>query len=191
MSGLPRAPGGVGPQPGPREPGGQSGQLRCFDRTLVVTGSLDDALAGDLAAHLMTLDAVSGEPIRLQLNLIGTTVEAALAVMDVIDLVSAPVEATCIGRVEGAAVGVLAVADHRLIGAHARVRMIEPSAEIAGRASDLALMSATFEGQLEQFHARLATAVGRPLEHVEADARVGRYFDAEQARAYGLVDAVV
>ena len=43
---------------------------------------------------------------------------------------------------------------------------------------------------LDDFHRSLAIATGRPLEQVEADTAAGRYLDAAEAVAYGLVHEV-
>ena len=72
----------------------------------------------------------------------GGTLEAAFTLIDVIDLLGVPVHATCIGRAEGAALGVLAVATRRLAIPHARLRLCEPTNAFAGRADDVASWAA-------------------------------------------------
>ena len=95
-------------------------RARMFEqRVVLVNGELDDALAGSVATELMTLDACGDGAVRLLLNSGGGTFEAAFTLIDVIDLLGVPVHATCIGRAEGAALGVLAVAARRLAIPHA------------------------------------------------------------------------
>jgi ATP-dependent protease ClpP protease subunit len=43
---------------------------------------------------------------------------------------------------------------------------------------------------LDDFHRHLAAATGRPLEQVEADTGAGRFLNAGEAVAYGLVQEV-
>jgi ATP-dependent Clp protease protease subunit len=160
-------------------------------RILFVRGDLDEQRAGDAAARLMTLDAVGDEPVTLYLDCTCTSLDAAFTLMDVIDLMGAPVHTTATGRVEGPAVGVLAVSAHRRISPNARIRLHDPdTTTITGNANQLADWAAHHQQALARFHRRLAEATGRPVEHVEADCGQGRYLDAEQARAYGLADEI-
>ena len=103
---------------------------------------------------------------------------AAFIVMDVIDLLGVPVHATCLGRAEGPAVGVMAVSDHRSAAPHARFRLCEPQSSAQGRASDMQRFAEQQRLQLDRFIARVAEATGRPNEHVEADINAGRYLHA-------------
>ena len=63
----------------------------------------------------------------------GGTLEAALMIIDMIDLLGVPVHARCVGRAEGAAVGIVAVAPHRSATPHARFRLGLPDVAFAGR----------------------------------------------------------
>ena len=159
-------------------------------RTVFLRGSLDDKAAGDTAAQLMTLDATGDTAVTLVLDATGTSIDAAFTVMDVIDLLGVPVKAVCMGRADGAAVGVLAVCAHRSAGPNARFRLADPDVQAAGNSEQLARAVEFHNEQLRRFHQRLAQAVGKPLEEVAKDCADGRYLDAEQARAYGLVDEI-
>ena len=59
-----------------------------------------------------------------------------------------------------------------------------------GVASELESWIAHKQRMLDEFHRHLAAATGRPLEQVEADTAAGRFLDAEEAVAYGLVHEV-
>lgn len=165
---------------------------RLFEqRTVFVRGVLDDALAGDAAAQLMALDAMGDTAATLVLDASGPSLDAAFTLIDVIDLLGVPVNGVCVGRAEGAAVGVLAVCEHRQAGPSARFHLRDPEGEVRGSAQDVARWVAHHQEHLHRFHQRLSQATGRPVEHVEADsAGPGRYLDAEEARQYGLVDEV-
>ena len=73
---------------------------------------------------------------------------------------------------------------------HGRVHLTEPATQMAGRAADLQRWSAYNQGQVERLQHRLAEATGQPFEHIEADMQRGRYLDAPEALAYGLVDGI-
>jgi hypothetical protein len=81
---------------------------RMFERRAIfLHGALDDRAAGELAIALMALDAEGDGPIALTIDCADGTLDGALASIDTIDLLGVPVHATCVGRVEGPACGVL------------------------------------------------------------------------------------
>ena len=96
---------------------------RLFERRMVLCrGVLDDALAGRVAAQLMTLDALGDGAVELQLDSERAFLEAAWTVLDVIDLLGVPVNVVCAGRVEGAAIAVLTAGTRRTALPHTRFR---------------------------------------------------------------------
>jgi ATP-dependent Clp protease, protease subunit len=166
-------------------------QARLFtQRTISITGVLDENAATDAATALMTLDATGDGVVHLHLDCRSDDLGPAFVLIDTIDLLGVPVHATCIGRVEGPAAGVLAVAHHRLITPNARVRLCEPTLRWSGHAADVEHWSQHHERELARFATRLAEATRQPAEHVEADLRTGRWLDADDALRYGLVDDI-
>jgi ATP-dependent Clp protease protease subunit len=166
-------------------------QERLFDRRIVlVTGSLDDAVAAQTAAELMTLDATGDEPVELHLDSPDGTLEAAFVLIDTLDLLHAPVHAHCRGRIGGPAIGVVAAADHRSALAHTRFQLAQPTAHFTGTPSQIASSSQQQQDLLSRLQARLAQVTGRPIEEIADDMRRGHYLDAREALEYGLLDAI-
>jgi ATP-dependent Clp protease protease subunit len=166
-------------------------RARLFERRLLfLTGPLDDRLAGDLAAQLMTLDASGDEPVQLQVDSPGGSLDAAFVVVDTIGLLGVDVHTTCAGRAEGSAVAVVAAGAKRRAAPHASFKLCQPKETVGGSAKDFEAWVAAHQRQLDEFHRHLAAATGRPFEVVEADTEAGRYLDAEAALQYGLVDEI-
>ncbi|HET9728484.1 MAG TPA: ATP-dependent Clp protease proteolytic subunit [Acidimicrobiia bacterium] len=166
-------------------------RARLYEQGIViVNGELDDDLAARVAAELMLLDATRDAAVKLWLNSGGGTLEAAFALIDVIDLLGVPVHATCIGRAEGPALGVLTVASHRVAIPHARLRLCEPATAFAGRADDVARWSAERDAATARFCARLADATKRPAEWIAEAIREGRFLDAHEAMRAGFIDEI-
>ena len=166
-------------------------RARLFERRIVfLRGPLDDAVAGDVAAQLMTLDASGDEPVQLHVDSPGGPLEPAFVLIDTVGLLGVPVHAVCVGRAEGAAVGVLAGAEFRRASPHARFRLSQPDDKVGGVARDIETWVAHKQRMLDEFHRHLAVATGRPLELVEADTAAGRYLDADEAVTYGLIHDV-
>jgi ATP-dependent Clp protease, protease subunit len=159
-------------------------------RVVVVAGPLDDALANRAAAELMTLDATGDGPIELRLDSSGGDLDPVFVLIDTIEVVGVPVQVTCLGRVEGPVVGVVAVADHRRAAPHTRFRLCEPDVSLAGSPSRLEAWAEHHRRRVARFGELLAGATGRPRAEVAADLSSGRYLDAEQALDYGLIDEI-
>jgi ATP-dependent Clp protease protease subunit len=190
------------PDPRPPDPGPASASAavvlgasdwlaeRMFEQRMVaLAGELDAEMVNRAVAELALLDATGDEPVRLRLSGVSADVGAALTMVDALDLMSAPVHATCVGTLTGPAVALLAVADQRTAGPHALLHLTQPGtpAGIPGR--DVEPLAAEHVRQLRRLHERLAVACGRPVEQIEADMRGGRLLTAAEARDYGLVDA--
>jgi ATP-dependent Clp protease, protease subunit len=159
-------------------------------RTVLLASTLDDETASRVAAELMTLDALGDDPIDLWINCAGGTIEGALTVMDVIDLVGVAVHATCLGRADGPAVGVLAVAHHRAVAPHARLRFESPTSSIAGRVSDVVRAAEELSRRTHEFCARVARASGQSVDWVDESLRRRRTFEPIEAVRAGLADVI-
>jgi ATP-dependent Clp protease, protease subunit len=178
----------------PADPGGgwsPAEQALLERRIILISGSLDVARASHLAACLINLEISSGEPIEMRVNAESDSLDAAFGLMDTIDNLGVPVHATVAGLAGGTVVGVVGVCRRRRIGAMGRIHLREPHADFFGGASELSRRAADLQSRVEAYARRLAEATGRPFEHIEADMRSGRHFDAEGALAYGLVDEIL
>ncbi len=189
----PDRPDRPGTPPGPGGPwaAGPSVEARLLDQRVVrLWGPLDDASVGRACAEMMALDATGDDAVQLYVGSSGGPLHLALTLIDTIDLLGVPVHVTCLGRAEGAAVGVVAVGARRYAAPHAQFHLTEPEVWVRGRASHLAVWAEHHRAELERFVERLAEATGRPAEHVEADLSMGRWLGADEACRYGLVDSV-
>jgi len=163
-----------------------------FDRRIVaLRGPLDDATATRLASQLMTLDATGDDAVQLQLDSPGGPLEAAFAVVDVIDALGVPVTVTCMGRVEGSATAIVAACNRRLAMPHTRFRLCDPDASFEARASQIASLVEHHQWAYQRYHERLALGTGQTVDAVAAACEAGRWMDAGEAIAFGLVDEII
>lgn len=160
-------------------------------RIILVNGQVDLARSTTIAASLMTLQALGDEPVEMHLGAESDSLDVAFGLMDTIDSLGVPVNATVAGTVGGTMVGVLAGCRRRRIGALGHIHLREPKAEFTGVASDLHRQATDMQARVESFVRRIAEATGRPFEHVEADLRTGLHLDAARAVSYGLADEIV
>jgi ATP-dependent Clp protease protease subunit len=159
----------------------------------MLTGGLDDTTATRVTAELMMLDGESSREVELIINSDGGPLPDVLAVLDVLDLMRAPVATRCIGRAMGTAAVVLAsgtagrvAAGNALIGLR-----LQDSYDVSGRAIDVE----RFAGRLAGVRRRIATHVGAvtglrddEVQHALDD---GESMTAELARDRGIIDEVI
>jgi ATP-dependent Clp protease protease subunit len=157
-------------------------------RVLALAGGLDADAIHRAVAELALLDATGDSPVQLRLSGVTTDLDGALTLVDALDLVNAPVHATCLGTISGTAVAVLAVADVRSAGPHALIQLTEPRAPHGIPGREVESLAAEHARQVRQLQERIAAACGRPVDDVAADMRAGRLLTVDEARAYGLLD---
>ncbi|HLU45487.1 MAG TPA: ATP-dependent Clp protease proteolytic subunit [Natronosporangium sp.] len=165
---------------------------KLFERRIVfLRGPLTPHAAATASASLLTLDAMSNEPVRLHLAASDGDLDAVLTLIDAIDTMHAPVHALATAEVGGAAIGAYAVARHRVAYPHARFRMAEPRTPgISGNAEAATSAAGRHLQALEDLVVRVARATGQPRHRVEEDFHTGRWLDVTEAKEYGLVDEV-
>jgi ATP-dependent Clp protease protease subunit len=177
-------------QPDPPRPT-DAMRARLFERRIVIVdGDLTDEVAARIAAELMTLDAIGDDRVELLLNSAGGTLEAAFTIMDVVDLLGVPAHVTCVGRAEGAALGVLAVGAKRSVVPHASLRFSAPTSSFEGRADEVVRWAGEQQDQLRRFAARLAGVVDRPVEWLLDAMHDRRRIEPDEAIRVGLIDDV-
>jgi ATP-dependent Clp protease protease subunit len=181
------------PQPAPgSRPSDSWLQEQLFSRRIILlSGYVDMTAANRAAAQLMLLDRSADEPIQVHLSSPDADLAAALALMDTLELVNAPVHILVTGQVGGAAIGILAVGDDRSAHAHATFRLAEPRADLrGGTADEVTEQVAHHNSMLLDLQDRMAAASGRQIIDVATDMQRGKLLTAAEAREHGLIDRV-
>ena len=189
------------PSPDPWHPanlpgnGGLPGWLeeRLFDQRIVMLrGSLTGEAATGIAAALLTLDAAGPAPVQLHVASSVGDLGPALAIIDVIDAMAAPVHAVVTAEAGGAVIAVLTAARKRAAYRHARFRLAEPrAAGVTGTADEVAAAAGQHLRELEEVILRLVTVTGQARSRIEDDLSTGRILSAQEAVEYGLIDEVI
>ena len=166
---------------------------RLFDQRIVmVRGPLTQQAATGIAAALLTLDAAAPDPITLHVASASGELGGALAVIDVIDSMAAPVHALVTAEAGGAVLAVLAAAARRAAYRHARFKLAEPRAtSVTGTADEVAAAAGQHLRELEEMVLRLVEVTGQPRSRIEDDLAAGRSLSAPEARDYGLIQTVI
>lgn len=158
-------------------------------------GAITDDSAKEVIAQLLYLEGREpGRPISLLINSGGGKVAAGLAIVDVMQDVSAPVRTVCVGRCSSMAAVVLAAGEPgaRHAAAHCKIMIHEPSMTVPGnkRCVDLGKTQRRLEQSRLTTQRLLAEYSGRPETELQQLLHEETYFTAEEARALGLVDHV-
>lgn len=158
-------------------------------RIVLISGVLDDAAASTLSAQLLTLDAESDKPIRLELQNLRAELAAVLTVLGILDVLRAPVHACASGELTGPGLALLTGCAKRTGYPNAVFTLAEPRTYFAGTASAVTVRQQHILRMLDTVYFKLAELTGRPAEEIREDARHGRVLTTGQAIGYGLIQA--
>lgn len=168
---------------------------RLLHQRIVVLGQeVDDDVANRVCAQLLLLSAEDPRrDIALYINSPGGSVSAALAMYDTMRLIPNDVATLAMGLAASAGQFLLSGGTHgkRFALAHAQVLMHQPSGGIGGTAVDIAIQAQNMAHTKRTMQELIAQDTGQSVETIERDSDRDRWFTAEGARDYGLVDRVV
>jgi ATP-dependent Clp protease protease subunit len=160
-------------------------------RVVLVSGELDTVASSELAARLMTLDAIGDDDVELRIGTCQGSLEATLAVLDVLDVLGVEVATIGFGTIEGGPVGLVASGARRALARHARLCLREPQVAASGTAGDLERSLAEHGARRQQFFATLSRRTRRPVDEVESDWARRTVLEADDAIALGYADRVL
>ncbi|MEV0848379.1 ATP-dependent Clp protease proteolytic subunit [Streptomyces sp. NPDC049954] len=170
---------------------------KLLENRIVFLGTpLDDTAAGDLVAQFMYLEhAAPDQDISLYLNCPGGTFTAMTAVYDTVRFLACDVSTYCLGQAVSVGAVLLAAGTEgkRAALPGARIVIGQPALTepAQGQPSDLEIQAAEVQRMREVTERLLARHTGRDPRDVGADIERDKVLTATEARAYGIVDAVV
>jgi ATP-dependent Clp protease protease subunit len=165
-----------------------------FQRIIVLGTEVDDHVANRLCAQLLLLSAEDPRSdISLYINSPGGSVSAGLAIYDTMRLIPNDVSTLAMGLAGSMAQFLLCAgaAGKRFSLPHAQVLMHQGSAGFGGTAADIEIYAEQLGRTGATMIRLIAEHTGQPLERVEQDSLRDRWFSAEEARDYGIVDHIV
>jgi len=164
------------------------------DRIVVLGTQVDDEIANYITAQLLFLEGQDSErPIWLYINSPGGSVTAGMAIYDTMQFVEPEVGTICMGL--GASMGQFLLCagapGKRYALPHARIMMHQPLGGVQGQATDIAIQAEQMAYTKRVLQERIAEHTGRTFEQIEADSDRDRWFTAEEAKEYGIIDKVI
>lgn len=164
------------------------------ERIVFLRGEVNDAIANALCAQLLLLSAADGErDIRLYINSPGGSVTAGMAVYDTMQFIPNDVVTVAVGFAASMGQFLLTAGTpgKRFALPHTRVMMHQVSGGIGGTATDIRIQAENLLHVKRTIIGLTARQTGHTPEEIERDADRDRWFTADEAVAYGLVDRVV
>jgi len=164
------------------------------ERVIFAVGPVEDHMANLIVAQLLFLESENPDKdIHLYINSPGGSVTAGLSIYDTMQFIKPDVSTMCIGQAASMGAFLLSggARDKRFILPNARTMIHQPSGGAQGQATDIDIQAKEILIIRERLNRLMAEHTGQPLEVIERDTERDRFMDADQSKAYGLVDHVV
>jgi ATP-dependent Clp protease protease subunit len=164
-------------------------------RKVMVFGEINDKIARDVVARILTLAEESTKPIDVFVSSPGGHVESGDTIHDIIKFVrdSVPVRLIGTGWVASAGAHIYLAGEksRRYCLPNTRFLLHQPSGGVRGRATDIDIEAREIIKMRERLSRVIADETGQPIERVRKDCERNYWMSAEEAITYGLVNRVI
>ena len=169
---------------------------KLFEERIIFLGvQIDDASANDVIAQLIALESIDPDrDITMYINSPGGSVTSMMAIYDTMQFVQPEIQTACVGQAASGAAVLLAAGTHgkRLALPNARILLHQPATEGGyGQSSDLEIQAREILRMRSAMEAIIATHSGKDEEQVRRDVERDKFFTAQEAKEYGLIDEVL
>jgi ATP-dependent Clp protease protease subunit len=169
-------------------------ELLLENRIVFLIGEINQGTAARVMMQMLYLENQKrGQEIAFYINSPGGAVDDTLAIYDTMRFLSSPVATYCLGRAYsgGAVLLTAGTKGKRFILPHAKVMIHQPYGGVTGQAEDIRIQAEQIGKMKAELNRIIADNCGKDPATVKADSERDRYFSAEEAVAYGLVDEVL
>lgn len=164
------------------------------ERIIFLGEEVTDVSANIIVAQLLFLESEDpGKDISLYINSPGGSVSAGMAIYDTMQYIKCDVSTICMGMAASMGAFLLSggTKGKRFALPNAEIMIHQPSGGAQGQASDIKIVADKILQTRHKLNTILAANTGQPLEIIERDTERDHYLSAEEAKAYGLIDAVI
>jgi ATP-dependent Clp protease protease subunit len=164
------------------------------DRIIFLGDAIDDHVGNLIIAQLLFL--ANDDPkkdIYLYINSPGGNIKDGLAIIDTMNFIKPDVSTICVGM--AASMGAMILSSgtkgKRFVLTNAEVMIHQPWGGAEGQASDIEISARQIVKHKEILYKMLAKNTGQTLSKIEKDADRNYWMDAQEAKKYGIIDAVI
>lgn len=164
------------------------------DRIVFLGTPVDDMVSNLIIAQLLFLQMNDAKKdIHLYINSPGGSVTAGLAIYDTLQFLTCDVNTYCIGQAAsmGAVLLCAGTAGKRYALPNARIMIHQPWGGVQGQATDISIQAREILRLKDRLNEILAKHCGKTVEEIGKSTDRDNFMSADEAKAYGLVDAVV
>lgn len=164
------------------------------DRIIFLDGEVNEQSASVIVAELLYLESQDAEKdIYLYINSPGGMVTAGMAIYDTMNYIKCDVQTICVGLAASMGAFLLSggTKGKRYCLPNAEVMIHQPSGGAKGQATEIEIAYKNIQATKDRLNGLLAKHTGQPYEKVCEDTERDNYMTAEEAKEYGLVDAVI
>jgi ATP-dependent Clp protease, protease subunit len=164
------------------------------ERIIFLGTPVNDEIANLIVAQLLHLESEDPDKdVSLYINSPGGSAYAGLAIYDTMQFIKCDVQTICFGM--AMSMGSLLLAGgaegKRMCLPNGRVLIHQPSAGFEGQSTDIEIHAREILGLRTRIDEIYARHTGQDTERVHDDMERDRFFTAEEAVEYGLVDRVI
>jgi ATP-dependent Clp protease, protease subunit len=169
---------------------------KLFEERIIFLGvQIDDASANDVMAQLITLESIDPDrDILMYINSPGGSMTSMMAIYDTMQYIQPEIQTFCLGQAASAAAVLLAAGTKgkRMALPNSRILIHQPAVESGyGQSSDLEIQAREILRMRTAMEHVIAVHTGRGEDEVRRDVERDKFFTAEEAKEYGLVDEVL
>ena len=164
------------------------------DRIICLGEEVTDVSANLIVSQLLFLESEDpGKDIQMYINSPGGSVSAGMAIYDTMQFIKCDVSTICMGMAASMGAFLLAggTPGKRLALPHSTIMIHQPSGGAQGQATEIQIVADRIQYTKRMLNELLAANTHQPLEKIAADTERDYYMSAEEAKNYGLIDAVV
>ena len=164
------------------------------NRIVFLEGIIDDGSANTIVMKLLYLQSEKrNQEISIYINSPGGYVSSTLAIYDTIQFLDSPVATYAIGLCASGAALLLAggTKGKRFALPHSKIMLHQPAGEVGGQASDIAIAAKEVLRDKETLIQIFTQHTGQDPDRIRRETERDRYFSAQEAKEYGLVDEVL
>ncbi|MFC4103813.1 ATP-dependent Clp endopeptidase proteolytic subunit ClpP [Paenibacillus xanthanilyticus] len=164
------------------------------DRIIMVSGEIEDNMANAIVAQLLFLAGDDPDKdIQMYINSPGGSVTAGFSIYDTMQYIKPDVSTICTGF--AASFGAILLAGgakgKRYALPNSEIMIHQPLGGARGQASDIQIHANWIIRTRAKINELLADHTGQSIAQIEQDSDRDRFMSAEDAKAYGLVDAII
>jgi len=164
------------------------------ERIIFLTGPVGDEVASVICAQLLFLEAENpNKDISLYINSPGGVVTSGLSIYDTMQYIRPEVTTLCIGQAASMGSLLLAggAAGKRFSLPNSRIMVHQPSGGFQGQATDIEIHAREILQIRERLNQIYASHTGQKIEDISDALERDRFYTAEDAKEFGLIDEVV